>query len=153
MFNRRALLLSLFAVAVLGTTGCCGRVRNFVYRVRHCPNCAVGFDGPSGYAAPVGYAAPAGFAAPAGDYAPPISAGPVSGCSSCAGGGGGFADHHAGYPMSGFPSLGQPTMGSPVMGSPMMGSGPVFTGPIVPGPVVGGSPPATMAPPMITDKK
>jgi hypothetical protein len=47
MTNRRSILLCLLSAGVLGSTGCCGRVRNFVYRVRHCPNCAVGFDGPA----------------------------------------------------------------------------------------------------------
>jgi hypothetical protein len=48
VFTRRFVLLGLFVLASVASTGCCGRLRNCVYRWRHgCGGCCVpSFDAP-----------------------------------------------------------------------------------------------------------
>jgi hypothetical protein len=98
---RRLTILGLLAALAMTSTGCCGTFRNFVYRIRTCRGCAVGFDGPVGYgpvdAGPVGYPAYHG-----GGH--PVAA---PGCTNC---GGGAHPVDAGY--------GAPVFTGPVTAAP-----------------------------------
>jgi hypothetical protein len=72
--TRRILFAATFAAVALSATGCCGVVRNFVYRIRHCNGCYPAFGG---------YAEPA-VVAPS--YAGPVMhPGPIGdpGCATC----------------------------------------------------------------------
>ena len=46
--TRRLLIASLFVGFALSSTGCCGVIRNFVYRVRHNHGCSPAFGGACG---------------------------------------------------------------------------------------------------------
>lgn len=78
MLTRRVLLCGLFAWTAFASTGCCGALRNCVYRWRMNHGCcAPGFAGPcdGGYCTP--------------SFTAPVSAGPVyggapaPGCATC----------------------------------------------------------------------
>jgi hypothetical protein len=97
VLSRRVLVNALLVAAVVVSTGCCGRIRNCVYRMRHCPSCAVGFDGPV--------------------QAAPVAASPVGGCSTCYSGGGAPMDIPVHATPVGYP----PVVSGPVFTGPIPG--------------------------------
>lgn len=73
--TRRFLFAAAFAAVALSSTGCCGVVRNFVYRIRHCNGCYPAFGG---YHADAPIASP-GYSGAAFHPAPIADAG----CATC----------------------------------------------------------------------
>lgn len=71
--TRRLLIASLFVGFALSSTGCCGVIRNFVYRVRHNHGCYPAYGAPCGDAGP-GYSPSYSIGAPAM---------PEPGCAGC----------------------------------------------------------------------
>ena len=108
MFTRRFVLCGLLVLLTVGSTGCCGRLRNAVYRWRHCQGwCAPSFEAPGCCDAPA-YGGPA--------YGGPAYAAPGPGCATC------FAAPepvHA-IPVSAPASVQAPIpVGTPVFGAPL----------------------------------
>lgn len=120
--SRRLMLYTLFVAAAVSSTGCCGRVRAFFYRLTHCPPgcCYPAYpyaDGPLMPTAPAhGYGGPM---FDAGVPGPVVAGGP--GCASC------YSSpvEPAGVPvvpyappMAGIPAA--PPAGSTPLGPPMV---------------------------------
>jgi hypothetical protein len=64
VLTRRFAVCGLFVLVSVASTGCCGRLRNCVYRFRHCHGCCTpSFDAPV--------------------YDVPVAAGPAPGCATC----------------------------------------------------------------------
>lgn len=100
---RRITLAALFAAVALSSTGCCGTIRNFVYRIRHCHGCYPAYAG-CGDCGPV--VSPS-YAMPIADAGPVLAA---PGCTSC---GGGVPYAAAGVPMvPGYAAAGVPVVPS-----------------------------------------
>lgn len=77
---RRITLAAVFAAVALSSTGCCGTIRNFVYRIRHCGGCYPAYAG-CGSCGDCSTAVPS-YAMPIADAGPYMGA---PGCSSCGG--------------------------------------------------------------------